>query len=272
MRWESSGQLTGTVELHDPLADPNVTSALRQTFAAVTIGDWLGGACVGSDDTWLVVKIPLNDVSKAVLDQGPEDLPNSFADIPAQASLNSARTLITFSVTGSVLKDANPICADATVYRGYSSGLDDQSSSTFGFLLDGFSYLDGAAKRRAEDDFWFPFLGTNSTFRGRPNRGITSERQHCAQEYRGRFRCSGSSLLSGVPGQPRLNVRGTMTYPDKPKSRLNPWVYNLQADTVWTRCPSRRWVQRKLRGRPCHMTAHFRGTGRLADASWRGPL
>lgn len=264
VRWDSTGQLTGTVELRDPLADPATTSALRRTFAEITIGDWLSGACVGSDSTWFAVRVPLDDPSKTVLDNG-FDVGNTFADIPAQAALDSTRTLITFTASAPVLKSADPICAEATVYREYSENMSDRSS-TYGFLLDGFSYLDGAAKREAESDLELQFFWTNNTFRGLHHRGTVSPNPRCTEEYRGRFRCRASSRLPGVPGGPRLSVSGTMTYPETPKDRNFPWVYDLRAKMVWKRCPNRKWVRRSVRGKPCHMTAHFRGTGRLADA------
>ena len=255
------GQLDAKVFLYDGLADPASTSALRPWAIKVTVGDFMSnGVCIGDLATWLRIDAGLGDANPGAL-LHTVDFEDKLPPLPVTKTFNEDRSVASLSIAHESLRDLNLICADVEVLDIRPDH--DDFSDTFGFLLDGFSPLDGAVQREGTDELASQMLWVNNNWGKGKGEASYIARARCRQLYLGELSCRASARLPDVPGRPRLTVRGRMTLDGK-RTRLlsgdsNAWSYRMRATVRWRHCPRTRDVPRRLRGKRCHQTVRWNG-------------
>lgn len=259
---DQAGSLAVTISLYDPLADPSATSALRPWRFEVLLGDYLHGICSGHDRTWLSINGALGEGLPVVLDSFL-DFENTFPDVPVTKTLSPDRTQIQLSVTNPGLRGLGLICASVEVFDRNDDL--ERFSDTFAFLFDGFDPADGALGREVVQE-----LEEQAGYVARllDRHGTSAVRPSCRELYQATFSCRAHGRLRRAPGRPVLTLRGQMEF-DRARARRFPggarvWRANMRARLSWRRCPAD--TPRKLRGKPCHIAARWRGAKRLTDA------
>jgi hypothetical protein len=261
---DATGALQITLTLYDALADPAATSALRPWRFYVEIGDYLNGICSGDDRTWLGITGALADANPAVLDSS-FDFTDSYPDISVTKTFSADRTQVTLTATDPRLIGLGTICAGARIFDSRASS--NKFSDTFAFLLDGFDAADGALARELPD--YLNAEADTVAVRLRPRRGDARLTIRCREIYQATFTCRASGRLRHAPGRPTITMRGRMSFDARGARRLGGfaqygWRASMRATVNWRRCPAD--AQKPLRGKPCHRTVRWRGTGMLADA------
>ena len=268
IRYDSTaGSLIAQMSFAAPLADPKQTSALRPYRYEVTVGDYFSSICLGDDDTWLKITGELGDDAQAVLVR-QLDLFSKRPGVPVSEQLNSTRQILTLQVTDTSLVGLNLICADASIEKRDDTRF-AYSSGTFGFLLDGFSRLDGELAREApkdlarEAELLDHALGNSRGYV--PN---LRTQPRCRRRFRDTVACTLRTRLTRAPGRPTLRLRGEMTFPRPYRGNLTPrWAYDMSGSLRWQHCPRR--FSRKFAGRPCRLPIRWRGTKKLTSAALR---
>jgi hypothetical protein len=266
----TAATIEATIRFETGLADPTQTSALRPYSYAVTLGDYLGSVCTGGPGTWLELQGRLGDDAPGALVDFL-DLNNRTPNPVVTEEFNADRSALMLRIADPRLAELNLMCAAAEIRRDD----DDRfryGSSSFSFLLDGFSRLDGELVAEAESSMRdnIEFLDRDL---GRPgkSRDHLNLRIRCARRFRDTVRCDASGTLRSTPGRPRITVKGDLVFPQPYRSAaLGPrWNYTVNGRLAWRRCPSFMKPPPRLRGRPCQITVRWRGTRDLSSAVLR---
>jgi hypothetical protein len=264
----TAGTVVATIRFAAPLAHPSETSALRPWTYRVTLGDYFSTICAGGDGTWLVISGRLGDDTGAQLnDLG--DFEDATPSVAVAEVFSEDRQEITLSVTDSSLVGLNLICSDASIKRD-----DDErnkwTTSSSGFLLDGFSPLDGEIAREAEYSLrnGIEFLDRDWGRPRKPRRHLNL-RINCRRTVlRDTVSCTSSGVLRSVPGRPRITLQGRLVFPDPFRFEfLGPrWRYSMRGDIQWRRWPRSIDPPRRLIGKRCSLPLRWRGTRDLSSA------
>ena len=260
VRYDSdAGRIDATVSLLGPLAvaDSQAVSALAAWRVQVSFGDWLhDGFCSGWVGTWPQVTAALGDDMPGIYgDFFDESAENGVPiPVPVTKTYSADRSVVTLSVAHPRLRGLPLICADARVYDSRDQ---DTCSCTDGFLLDGFSALDGGAAARVTvhaleyqvaglasgwSEFAFLFLDARCAVRGEP----------------GELACRLARVrVDAIPGKPALTLSGTVSVSPE---RRRAWEWNMRGALTWRRCPNRASVPVRLRGRACRIRVRWTGT------------
>jgi hypothetical protein len=265
----TAGSIEAAIRFSTPIADPAETSALRPYWYEVTVGDFMGGICFGGERSWLRISGRLGDPGKAELTRWLDFLDEHPFHVPATESVSPDRREVLVAVTHPSLAGVNLICGEAELNKD-----DDPrsrfTSSTFEFLFDGFSRLDGALNREAEHalrdqiEFFDRDLADPRRARSRLKLDIDCRRTF----FRERVRCTATGRFRQTPGRPRIHLRGRMTFPVPYRERdlETGWRYSLQGALVWRRCPEVVNPPAHLIGRRCRLPLRWRGRRDLTSA------
>lgn len=270
----TAGSITATLRFTTPVADPTTTSALRPYTYGVSFGDFFGPGCTGTDATWFSLRGSLGDVAPGRLAYELNfdgSLDEVLPSLPVTEVFDSDRRTLTLQTAGPSLTRWNLICASAEIVNANVPGF-AADSRTFGFLLDGFSRLDGALIREAAsaltDDIEFLDRDLGPGKGPRTNLGISP---NCKQAIRGVVSCSTTATLKSVQGRPRLKLSGQMRFPVpyRESGAETRWSHRMRGSLRWKRCPRRIDGLRRNRAGGCSHRITWRGGQSLSEAVLR---
>lgn len=263
----TTGTLNVIIHFLAPLAQPETTSALRAYGYEITLGNAYGTTCLGTDDDGsLSLAGYLVDGKDGALTER-FDFDDSSVKTPVSEQLSVDRKTLMLSVIDCRLSADDLICADVELTKDNDRRY---VSSTFGFLFDGVTRIDGDVVGQASsaliDEIQFFDRDLAAASEARKFWKINTR---CRALSKATTQCSVRTHMRKTPGRPTLTLRGSMEYPDPyRRSVLNPrFRYDMVGRLSWRSCPKR--YSRRLAGRPCNIKLRWDGTYSLLKAIGR---
>ncbi len=257
---------TGALSLHirffRPLADPTQTSALRQAFVEVELGDLYEGTsllgCGHGGGHGLFIQAELGNAEPPIVSYGRFE--------PLQATVQTTkvfspdRSELELTAQGPGLAGLNLICAKIAAANNAEK---DASFYSHSFLLEGFTVFDGDPEWSAATNVSEEARFVNNDLGRRGERFLETEGGPHGFACHGGgylYSCSGKRRMKAIVGVPTLFLRGSQTFEFHPGvlGETMTWNHDERATLAWSRCPSSLRIAHVRAGHPCSLVVKWR--------------